>query len=867
MRRSSRWPPLTDALFRRLLVLLGLLCHGPACALGGGREDAPPPRPSGTLVACKEYGTVLGTFLTNLRGENSTRLNYLFGEGVGPRFSPDGDRILFTSTRGGTPGLWTISRKGEGATRVCDGDQGDWFPDGRRIAFRREGRIIGRSLDTGAEAVLSPAGWKSCSWPSCAPDGQRLLFVAGREGSDAIYLMTPGAAEPKRLAEGDALAAPRWAPTGDRFAFQKGAHIWMMDADRANPRQLTTAGGIQRRPAWSPDGTAVAYCQGPSPNGPWQIAVTCSDGTGTFLVPQEGARSVLCPDWGVEQPGRKPAAQPTAGMALRPPPRVRLWEIDPPLAAAPADWAALCRERKGWKAVPVGDALPRESRGGYVVENDNALLLLLAGNAGAVLVPKAAGRRAIELAPLDPQGKGAGAVGAVRLLRWDPDEAVLESSSRSAGASVRVSWTLGGSRPLVQVAPVENAGKLRLAVPMQCVVVPDRFGDDIVADPATTGEGGGFLPWAPVVTGLLGDGSDLLVLICPEPRQRVELRRGEERAFLGADVAFAGGCVSVGTVFGKGVWHLERFGTERQPDPLRLKWRMPFPAAWRLTVQGDGARFSTLFSEKESAVFDKKDALFRRTGDFAAPARVGIVCLHDRTASTPLDVVTPVDLVRDALGLGGAQRALDEDGLTSYRKAAGPTAWAELSVTLESLRFLFERQLEVQDGAYAGHLCDDIPLFVEGLDQRLAEYAAFSREVPPATLDAAGAIVRKLAELGEKQRGLRSAKEAAPLAARIRQLAAKESSDNRKRFEECGKELLALGGPRQEMLQAYRRLAVALRDAAGAATWARPDFLPVAEQIRASCQSVLRNRYYVEGDWRGEGFAVPPFWLGPRPYE
>ena len=76
-------------------------------ALGAGQEDSRNAALSGTFLVCKEYGTVLGTYLTDVRGRDISRLNYLFGEEVNPRFSPTDDRVLFTSTHGGTTGLWT----------------------------------------------------------------------------------------------------------------------------------------------------------------------------------------------------------------------------------------------------------------------------------------------------------------------------------------------------------------------------------------------------------------------------------------------------------------------------------------------------------------------------------------------------------------------------------------------------------------------------------------------------------------------------------------------------------------------------------------------------------------------------------------
>ena len=285
----------------------------------------------GVFLVSKEYGTVRGTFLTSVRGRDITRLNYLFGEGVDPRLSPVDNRVLFTSTRGGTPGLWTMDRKGEQQRRVCDGDQGDWFPDGRRILFRRQGQIMERSLDTGQETVLSPAGWKSCSSPACSPDGRKILFVTHQDGKDTLFRTTLEKPEPKRLVEGEILWRASVVGAESELSTKAVSHLWMIDADGSNCRQLTTAGGIQCRPAWSPDGSAVAYCEGPGPKGPWQMAAVRVDGTKKLSIPLGDVRSVLCSDWGVENPGQKPQPK---GMVVRPQPRVRLWEIDPSVAVA-----------------------------------------------------------------------------------------------------------------------------------------------------------------------------------------------------------------------------------------------------------------------------------------------------------------------------------------------------------------------------------------------------------------------------------------------------------------------------------------------------------------------------------------------------
>jgi hypothetical protein len=398
------------------------------------------------------------------------------------------------------------------------------------------------------------------------------------------------------------------------------------------------------------------------------------------------------------------------------------------------------------------------------------------------------------------------------------------------------------------VAPVENAGKLRVKAILTCVVVPDRFGNDIIADPEAPGGAGTPLPWAPMVTGFLANSPAMLALVTPGPGQRAELRKDQGTAFTGADVALEKRAVSAGVVAAGPAWHLERFAADGQADPLRFKWRMPFPALWRLAALGDTRCSSAFFTDKESPYFDKKDAILPRGKDFGV--RLGMIYLYDRTAGTPPEAVTPADLMRDALGPLSARQALDEEGLTGYRRASGPTTWADITVTLEALAYLFERKLEVQDAAHASHLCDDLPLFIEGLDQRLKEYAGFARMVqgPAAT------HLTTLTEFGQKAAALPGSADIPALSAAIKQLTAKESGDNKKKFEECRRAILAVSGPREELLKAYRQRVVALRDSGD-------------DRLRALCQEVLRNRFYIEADWRGEPIDAPAYWLGPRPYE
>jgi TolB protein len=129
----------------------------------------------------------------------------------------------------------------------------------------------------------------------------RIAFISNRDGNFEIYTMNEDGSGVVRLTDnsvGD--FRPAWSPDGTQIAFSRGnadnsgISIWLMNADGSNQHQLNTAhGGC---PAWSPDGTRIAFWSGPAYG---EVMVMNADGSGlvniTNTVLYEG-----CPTWSAD---------------------------------------------------------------------------------------------------------------------------------------------------------------------------------------------------------------------------------------------------------------------------------------------------------------------------------------------------------------------------------------------------------------------------------------------------------------------------------------------------------------------------------------------------------------------------------------
>ncbi len=119
---------------------------------------------------------------------------------LAPTYSPDGKRIAFTSDRSGNYEIWVCNSDGSNAVQLTflgEATGGPrWSPDGQSIIFHtaeigKNSEIYAVSADGGAPRPLT-TGPASNMWPCWSRDGQWVYFRSNRSGSFQIWRMLAG---------------------------------------------------------------------------------------------------------------------------------------------------------------------------------------------------------------------------------------------------------------------------------------------------------------------------------------------------------------------------------------------------------------------------------------------------------------------------------------------------------------------------------------------------------------------------------------------------------------------------------------------------------------------------------------------------
>ncbi len=144
----------------------------------------------------------------------------------------------------------------------------------------------------------------------CGGSGQAaadIAFVSSRDGDYAIYVMAADGSNERRLTDerGDTSTPagvqfqvdPAWSPDGTRIAFASAREgsfdIYVMNADGTGTTRLTSTDENDQGPTWSPDGSRLAFARTDDLQ---HVYVMNADGTGVRRLTDDVAEEAE-PAW------------------------------------------------------------------------------------------------------------------------------------------------------------------------------------------------------------------------------------------------------------------------------------------------------------------------------------------------------------------------------------------------------------------------------------------------------------------------------------------------------------------------------------------------------------------------------------------
>ena len=183
------------------------------------------PSPDGRLIAFdSDRDGERGVYIADAEGQDVRRVS---GNGFAavPSWSPDGRTLAFVRAEADRPRVWNIwsldldtGEEQRLTSHVVGQPWGAaWFPDGRRIAYSHEDRLIVRTIEGRRQSTFnSPIRGRLVRTPAVSPDGRHVVFQVYKDGAWLLDVVT---GRMRKVLADPTAEEFTWSPDGRRVAY------------------------------------------------------------------------------------------------------------------------------------------------------------------------------------------------------------------------------------------------------------------------------------------------------------------------------------------------------------------------------------------------------------------------------------------------------------------------------------------------------------------------------------------------------------------------------------------------------------------------------------------------------------------------
>jgi len=563
-------------------------------------------------------------------------------------------------------------------------------------------------------------------------------------------------------------------------------------------------------------------------------------------------------------------------------------------SSVPLSGEALAK-RAGWTELPP-DEVVHKFRGDVVFFNDKLAIVLRRSAPGAEIYSRKANdfsKRAV-LAP------GSGDLSArfslIKIVQNNPHGVVVDADFTAPdNRTLTLRYGLQMGLPFVKTEPGQGVERLGVQSPCRFVVLPDFFADDMVIDARQFPVSNAELPGENFIMHMIDDGQAILMCVWDKQGEDVRITltgRGNNKVISGSEIHYPkDGTVWVALMADEGIWHTRQIKDKDAGKEIRLAWKQPFPAQWRVDWQ-------KLEGEIDSweMLTQKPDGEYVKHGWFGQPESFGtpdwmrsnrrrwttvlgwfrypcwvdksgqgylqpltkkvrfqgpaLIYPINRLKETPLGKFTVVDIVRQTLGVGPCEYILDVEG--QRKRSAGIATCA----ARDKLNAIYEKKQQKQRRAEVEKALVDVLAFIQHIRIRIEDYISFARQMQQylaaqrkahpelaEPITALENIIRRMdGYLAKRKAEIKTPEYAVQLVEQFRaELLDYEGNDALQKCKKITSGLVQIGGNQDELVGECRMVVRILRQQAGLAMAKDPRMTEIARQIRQRTRQILRK--------------------------